>query len=280
MVLSSRLILIVVACITLSACTAKLVYRNLDWIVVDYVEEYVSLNSEQEALLDEQLKGFASWHKRSELPKYQQQLQTLFDADLSSIDSSFISQQQQLFRIHIKALAKHLTPDLYLLSRSLTDEQRSEFIENLEAQHQQYMEKYSSMNESDIRDLYKQRIDKNLRRWLGDISTEQHQIAQRWADNIEITHHDWASYRLATRDRIKTLFARKDDPFFYQQQFTKLLNDPEKDYSDQLLGKLERNRETANQNILAILSTVSQTQEAHFKQEIGDWLELVQDLQK
>ncbi|GAM76073.1 hypothetical protein JCM19241_371 [Vibrio ishigakensis] len=276
----SRILVILLACITLSACTAKLVYRNLDWVVLEFVESYVSLNGDQEELLEMQLEDFASWHKRTELPKYQQQLQSLYNKDLSSVDNDFLVGQQQEFRSHIKSLAARITPDLYLLSRSLSDEQRAEFIKNLDEQQKEYMEEYSQMSESDIRERYLERIDKNLRRWLGDISPEQRQIAREWAQNIEITYQDWGMYRLNTRDRIKTLFARKDDPFFYQSEFTELMNQPERDYSDELLGKLERNRATANQSILAILSTVSDRQKMHFKSEIQDWLELVKDLQE
>lgn len=276
----SRAFIILLAALMLSACTARLVYSNLDWLVLDFVEDYVSLSGDQEELLEAQLDDFATWHKTSELPKYQAQLQTLYDKDLSTVDEAFLKQQQERFRGHIKSLAAHVTPDLYLLSRSLTDAQRAEFIKNLDEQQQDYMEEYGEMSESETRELYRQRIDKNLRRWLGEISPEQRVIARQWADNIEITRQDWILYRLNTRDRIKTLFARKDDPFFYQQEFTQLMNEPERDYSDQLLAKLEHNRATANSSILAILETVSDRQKMHFKSEIQDWLELVKDLQE
>ncbi|GAM68744.1 hypothetical protein JCM19236_1066 [Vibrio sp. JCM 19236] len=156
----SRILVILLACITLSACTAKLVYRNLDWVVLEFVESYVSLNGDQEELLEMQLEDFASWHKRTELPKYQQQLQSLYNKDLSTVDNDFLVGQQQEFRSHIKSLAARITPDLYLLSRSLSDEQRAEFIKNLDEQQKEYMEEYSQMSESDIRERYLERIDK------------------------------------------------------------------------------------------------------------------------
>ncbi|OEF84064.1 hypothetical protein BCU83_17245 [Vibrio breoganii] len=265
--------------LTLTACTAKLMYRNLDWAVLEFIEDYVSLDSDQEEILELQLKQFTQWHKTEELPRYEAQLQSLYDADLSLVDEEFLIEQHQTFRIHIKRLANEITPELYSLSRSMSKEQIDEFLQSLTEQHEEYSEKYSQTTERETRTRYKERIEKNLRRWLGTLSIEQKNIAYEWASNIERTSQDWAVYRLQTRDRIKTMFTRRDDPFFYQQELTTLINNPEQGYSSELIGKLERNRILANQSILAILSTVSNKQKQHFKEEVGDWLGLVQELQ-
>ncbi|GEA61524.1 DUF6279 family lipoprotein [Vibrio comitans] len=265
--------------LTLTACTAKLMYRNLDWAVLEFIEDYVSLDGDQEEILELQLKQFAQWHKTEELPRYEVQLQSLYDVDLSAIDEQFLVEQHQMFRTHIKRLANEITPELYSLSRSMSKQQIDEFLQNLTDQHEEYSEKYSQMSEREARARYKERIEKNLRRWLGTLSIEQKNIAYQWSTSIERTHQDWAIYRIETRDRIKTMFARRDDPFFYQNELTTLVNNPEQGYSNELSEKLKRNRALANQSILAILSTVSNEQKQHFKQEVGDWLELVQELQ-
>ncbi|GEM78016.1 DUF6279 family lipoprotein [Vibrio superstes] len=265
--------------LTLTACTAKLMYRNLDWAVLEFIEDYVSLDGDQEEILELQLKQFTQWHKTEELPRYEAQLQTLYDADLSLVDEDFLIEQHQMFRTHIKRLANEITPELYSLSRSMSKEQIDEFLRNLTEQHQDYSEKYSQTSERKTRTRYKERIEKNLRRWLGTLSIEQKNIAYEWSSSIERTHQDWAVYRIETRDRIKTMFARRDDPFFYQKELTTLINNPEQGYSSELIGKLERNRALANQSILAIISTASAEQKQHFKEEIKDWLELVQELQ-
>ncbi|MFA0068882.1 DUF6279 family lipoprotein [Vibrio breoganii] len=265
--------------LTLTACTAKLMYRNLDWAVLEFIEDYVSLDGDQEEILELQLKQFTEWHKTEELPRYEAQLQSLYDADLSLIDEEFLIEQHQMFKTHIKRLANEITPELYSLSRSMSKDQIDEFLQNLTEQHEEYSEKYSQRSESETRERYKERIEKNLRRWLGTFSIEQKSIAMQWASSIERTSQDWGLYRIQTRDRIKTMFARRDDPFFYQQELTTLINNPEQGYSNELTEKLARNRALANQSILAILSTASDQQKQHFKEEVGDWLELVQELQ-
>ncbi|GEA51959.1 hypothetical protein VIN01S_27630 [Vibrio inusitatus NBRC 102082] len=265
--------------LALTACTAKLMYRNLDWAVLEFIEDYVTLDGDQEEILELQLNQFTQWHKTEELPRYEAQLRSLYDTDLSLVDEEFLIEQHQIFRTHIKRLANEITPELYSLSHSMSKEQIDEFLLNLTEQHNDYSEKYSQMSEREARVRYKERIEKILRRWLGTLSIEQKSIAYQWSSSIERTHQDWAAYRVETRDRVKTMFARRDDPFFYQEELTTLINNPEQGYSNELKGKLERNRALANQSILAILSTASVEQKQHFKQEVADWLELVQELQ-
>ncbi|TOB62022.1 hypothetical protein CGK02_14455, partial [Vibrio parahaemolyticus] len=37
--------------ILLVGCTKKFLYSNIDWFVIEYLDDYVSLNDEQETLL-------------------------------------------------------------------------------------------------------------------------------------------------------------------------------------------------------------------------------------
>ncbi|CAM2917470.1 DUF6279 family lipoprotein [Vibrio rarus] len=266
--------------ITLSGCTAKLLYRNIDWVILEYVEDYVTLNSQQEQNLELQLQQLTQWHRTEELPRYQRQLQGLYDANLSTIDIPFIEQQQQLFQDHIKRLAHRVTPNLYLLSQSLTQAQIDEFIDNLTEQHQRYSEKFSKRTPQQARVQYFERIEKILRRWLGPLSVEQQEIAMHWANNIESSHQQWAMYRLSTRDRVQAMFAARGDARFFQKELTSLINQPQQGYSITLTQRLERNRALAHQSIVQLLSTASDKQKQHFRQQVGEWLELTETLQQ
>ncbi|GAD90862.1 hypothetical protein VHA01S_058_00160 [Vibrio halioticoli NBRC 102217] len=265
--------------LTLTACTAKMVYRNLDWVVLEYVEDYVTLTGIQEEILDQRLQQLALWHKTEELPHYQAQLQTLYDAELSAVDMAFLQQQQEVFRAHIRRLSNKATPDVYLLSRSLSKGQIDEFIENLTLKHEMFTKKFASKSDQQAKRYYQERIEKNLHRWLGSVSDEQQVIVETWVNNIERSHKEWALYRITMRDRIHTMFARRDDPFFYQKELTFLVNEPEQVYPELLTLQLERNRQLANQSIVSILATVSDAQKRHFREEIQEWMELVKELQ-
>ncbi|MGR5469832.1 DUF6279 family lipoprotein, partial [Vibrio astriarenae] len=58
-------------------CTKKFFYSNIDWIVIEYLDNYVSLDAEQESLLEERILLLADWHKKEELPVYIEHLKSL-----------------------------------------------------------------------------------------------------------------------------------------------------------------------------------------------------------
>lgn len=263
----------------ITGCTAKLAYQNLDWIVLEFIEDYVTLDSEQEDLLEQHLEYLVEWHKYQEMPQYQKQLQSLYAKDLSSVDQDYIAQQQELFRSHIKRFSKQVTPDLYLLSRSLTMPQVNELLDNLHESHQEYTAKLDEMSDEELRENYRKQINKHLRKWLGDISVSQQAITKQWSEKIHITHHDWATYRMETRDRVRTLFVRRDDPFYFQNEFTSLINEPERNYSDDLSAKIAHNKVVMRECLVEILDLATETQKRHFRAEVKGLLDLVKDLQ-
>ena len=57
---------ILISILVLAGCAKKFLYSNLDWVVIEYLDDYVSLDREQEALLEERILLLADWHKEEE----------------------------------------------------------------------------------------------------------------------------------------------------------------------------------------------------------------------
>ncbi|HBX55541.1 MAG TPA: hypothetical protein DEH10_09155, partial [Pseudomonas sp.] len=63
------LLLVLVASLLLSACSRiGLAYRNLDWLVPWRLNDYLNLNSEQQAWLKPRIQSHLTWHCSRELP--------------------------------------------------------------------------------------------------------------------------------------------------------------------------------------------------------------------
>ena len=55
----------------LSGCSAtQLIYNRVDILVRWYLDDYVSLDSEQQERFDARLETLLDWHRREELPAY------------------------------------------------------------------------------------------------------------------------------------------------------------------------------------------------------------------
>ena len=57
--------------LALAACSRiDLAYRNLDRLVPWSLDDYLAMNSEQKALLDDRLREHLAWHCKTQLPGY------------------------------------------------------------------------------------------------------------------------------------------------------------------------------------------------------------------
>ncbi|MDY6841774.1 MAG: DUF6279 family lipoprotein [Pseudomonadota bacterium] len=94
------LVLILALALGLVGCSStKLAYRYADWGIVWWVEDYVSLTSEQKQQLNSDIEQLRQWHCSTELPHYQAWLDEL-ESDITNgpPDQATIDyHQQQLF---------------------------------------------------------------------------------------------------------------------------------------------------------------------------------------
>ncbi|MFK8042540.1 DUF6279 family lipoprotein, partial [Congregibacter sp.] len=68
----------------LTACSGTtFVYNRLDIILPWYLDRYVDLDRSQSQVFDAQLEGLLEWHRREELPRYVEFLNTI-DEDLKA----------------------------------------------------------------------------------------------------------------------------------------------------------------------------------------------------
>lgn len=73
--LKSLLLLIALSLLVTACSRVGLAYRNLDWLIPWRLDDYLSLNREQQAWLKPRLQAHLDWHCSSELPRYVDWLQ-------------------------------------------------------------------------------------------------------------------------------------------------------------------------------------------------------------
>ncbi|MFH0259370.1 DUF6279 family lipoprotein [Vibrio barjaei] len=261
-----------------TGCTTKFLYSNLDWFIVDYIDDYVTLEDGQEEILTERILVLGDWHKSNELPRYLQQLTDIRNKDPKKVDSEYVSLQMEQVRQHTKRLVAQVTPDLYALTQQMTDKQVKELLENFEQKDEKFIKKYQGLKDEDIRLIYQQRIEENLERWFGSLTDQQKTLASRWANEMDVTVFDWQAHRQQMQHFMRQLLNRRSDLGYFQPEFQRLLNDSESFYSEGLKLKIANNRQVAEKYIALALNSVTEKQHQHLIQEIDGWRDIASDL--
>ncbi|ASI92629.1 DUF6279 family lipoprotein [Vibrio mediterranei] len=267
-----------VSLLIVTGCTTKFLYSNLDWFIVDYIDDYVTLEDGQEEILTERILVLGDWHKSNELPRYLQQLTDIRNKDPKTVDAEYVSLQMEQVRQHTKRLVAQITPDLYALTQQMTDKQVKELLDNLEQKDEKFIKKYQGLQDEDVRLIYQQRIEENLERWFGPLTEQQKTLASRWANEMDVTVFDWQAHRQQMQHFMRQLLNRRSDLGYFQPEFQRLLNDSESFYSEKLKLKIANNRLVAEKYIALALNSVTEKQHQHLIEEIDGWRDIASDL--
>lgn len=271
--------LFVVACLAMAGCSSKFVYNNLDWLLIEYVEDFVELSDEQEAYVSNQLTQLSEWHRREEIPNYIEHLDELMALDLKTFSEETLKLQELKFQNHSQRMLDKAAPDLYEFAQQLSDEQVEELMNNIRVRHTKYKNKYKNLSAEQVREKYTERITENVEDWFGSVTDEQQQIIRRWAEELSITAYDWIKHQTKMRIEINTLLAHRLDQSYFVPHFEKLVFDSTSYYAPQLQEKIDHNRVVAQRYLVKVINSATEKQAQYYRNELKDWKELALDIQ-
>lgn len=260
--------LVLLVCFVFAGCGTKFAYNNISWFAVSYIEDFVSLSNSQESELEDRLDLLQQWHKETQLPMYISQLEAIQNLDRSDMNSTFIIDQSEQTKNHIRSIVNKFAPDIYALSMQLTPEQDNEFLKNFREKQQDYYQERLSLNDEDSRERYRNRLEDRLERWLGSVSKEQKKIIMAWSQEWINTNDNWRQYQNNTYQDLSILVEKKTDLHIAQPIIMKLLLNHEAYYPDDLEATLAKNTETSAKFLVDIAAVSSDKQWSYFMNEL------------
>ena len=125
------IICVLLSCFCLSGCSISFIYNNLSWLSSWYLDDYVSLTTEQQQQFDEDFKAFHSWHRNTQIALYYQQLERLKVQISKGINKAQIKSHRDLVQTHYTNLITHSKPQLLDLIYNLDLTQRNTLLQSI-----------------------------------------------------------------------------------------------------------------------------------------------------
>ncbi|MEL7292821.1 MAG: DUF6279 family lipoprotein [Pseudomonadota bacterium] len=272
-------LLLLLVLLVIAGCSTSFVYNHIDWLAVEYVEDYVELDESQEQLVSDKVAQLTAWHRQHEIPSYVAYLDELLAVQPSAFTLEQMRYHEDKIRTYTKRLADQVAPEIALLASQLSDQQAEEFMDSLRVRHTKYKNRYQDLSDSEIKQRYQARIEKNLKRWLGRLTEAQQQVLSRWVDGLQITSRDWIAHQTKIRVEINALLEQRNNPDVFNPRLNTLISAPESYYSATLANKIEHNREVARVHLTEVINLMTERQTEHFRDEVTDWKQLAMDIQ-
>ena len=269
---------ILITILVLAGCAKKFLYSNIDWVVIEYLDDYVSLDGEQEALLEERILLLADWHKEEELPLYIDHLKQLESLNKDNVTLESLQANRDQMRDHYQRLVSKAAPDLFSLSMQLDSKQESEFVDSVKERYKERDEKYAGKTEQELREIVLENTEEWMEEWLGNLSGNQRQLAQRFSQQVILNSPLWRDYRATVYQELEYLFDNKSNVVTYQDIFMRLLFEPESYYSEQLSLNIDSNFALVDQLTLDVSRSMTDKQWRHFREKVKEWRVLAEEL--
>ncbi|ROV58409.1 hypothetical protein EGH82_18530 [Vibrio ponticus] len=273
-----RWLLILLCSLGLVGCGTKLVYDNLDWFAIQYVEDFVDLDNSQQTMLRQSIQAATPWHRSQEIPIYINHLDQLLKINPSQLTVADLVEQQETFRQHSLRLVEHFLPAITNIVSDMSDEQVEQLMDEIRVRHVKYKKKYQSNSEQELRKLYRQRVEENLQNWLGDLTQEQQVLVEAWSQQWLVTTPFWVEYQTQIRVELSKMFAERRNPEQLQALMRELLFRPQQYYPPQLAARIDLNTQIGQRYFVQIINLMTRKQTRNVKSELEDWREIAMDL--
>ncbi|MBW2443054.1 MAG: hypothetical protein JRH12_21445 [Deltaproteobacteria bacterium] len=239
-----KIAVIILIALASTGCGPRLMYQHLDWLIPWYVSDYISLDSDQQNLLEERLAKLLDWHCRTQLPVYAMTLRAL-GRDLANPAAPVSEATLQAYHRKIitawKALLQQIGPDLTDILATASDAQIEELFDNLEKQNRKFRKKFVELPPDESNRKRQDRMIKRLKYWLSDLNSEQKQAVADWSVQLAPIARQWIQNREMIQAKAHSLLAHRYDSPEFRSSLQELIIHPEKMRSGDYQRKIDIN---------------------------------------
>ncbi|WP_455219823.1 DUF6279 family lipoprotein, partial [Kaarinaea lacus] len=190
-----KIIISVLLSLLLSACSTKLAYNYLDWILEWYVADLVNLTEDQEWQLNEVLTKELAWHRKQQLPLYLKSLDSLSHAINTELTTEVLQQLYDEQNTGWEQLKQHIAPTMAQLFKTMDDSQITQLLDNLEERNQELEEDYVNKPRAERIKQRTERMVDRIENWTGPLNESQSELIAEWSQTIKPLSSQWIANR-------------------------------------------------------------------------------------
>ena len=267
---------IVLVALLLSGCSIKLAYNNLDRFVRWQVADFVDLDKEQRALLDQEVKKVWQWHRRSHLPLYADYLETFADQASDEVTPALLENLFDQFFDWGMQVQERSMPTAIAIMRSLSDEQVAGLPDKLAESNDELLEPEAEGELADFQERWADEVVDGLEQFAGRLQKSQKDYVALQSRRYQPERALWVEYRVRWQAALMQQLQQRDSEAF-GEQFTKLVRERESYYSPEFVQVSAANQALGVDVASYVLSNLTPRQSERFRDRL---LELSEDFRE
>ena len=273
-----KAVLLVVLLFGLTACSTKFSYHFLDWAIGWELDDYVSLDKNQQKVVDGLIDKFVLWHQSEELGHYvaqltevEQQIQT------NTLTPALWAEHVTLAKRHWFRLFEFALPEMLPIISSLTDEQVKQILAQSRKDEQELIKEFAGKTPEQLQQEADENLIEQFDDWLGSVTDEQKTLIHQYNQQRLSTLDMWLDYRHEWLRQFEVALGQRSDIPLLTERLTLLMTRPDELKSEKHRAILRQNTEVFGGLLLTINASLSAKQSKHFYNKLN---KLIQDLRE
>lgn len=220
-----RLMLLLACLLVLQGCAVTLLYRQLDWLIPWYVDDYLALDARQEKRFERLLDDYLVWHRDTQLPAYATFLRGIAKQAGNGLDEAELAAIQEGTEILTRDLISAMGPPLADLLADASDAQVAHLMNKFAEDNRRYREERIEIPEAEARADAVEDVIRGIERWVGPLDRRQRAMVEEWGARYRPMAGEW----LSARQRWQQAFAqvlekRREHPEAFREGLLALMD--------------------------------------------------------
>ena len=255
----------------LAACNSiTFLYQQLDWLIPWYLDDYITLSSRQQQDFEKHLSQLLVWHRKTQLTDYAAWLGELNDDIEQGLTATNLDAHEQKLRVFLRQLTLRSIPEIAALLSSLSAKQVDELFTGIEERNNKFKSEYFDLDTKQRTQKRVERVQKQLNRWLRQLTPAQLKLLQNWSENYESDPKSTLKYRKYWQSQLRKALNNRQDKAVFSAQLEPLFVDPEALQEDSFRQRRQRNLARFKNLLLDILNTMSDSQKRYLQAKLDD----------
>lgn len=270
--------LLLLLSLLLGGCTTRLSYKFIDIWLAWSADDYVTLNSQQEALLDERLEALVEWHRLTQLPRYIEWLEGFRERVKQPMGvDDFVLEFDRLNNF-IDDVLRRAEPDMIALLATLDDAQIRELEKNLQRRNEEMLEEYRDMMPAKRQRQREETATSNIQRWIGKLNRQERVLLRNWSRELLDTGEERYKTRIVWQQAFFDALALRSDPVQMQAALQPLLYQPANYRSAEYTAQLDKNQDMTFRMLAAVHQSLDKQQRKRLDHSLDSWLDTFRNL--
>ena len=275
---SFKVVFIVALVAIIASCSIKTLYKQLDYLIPNYVEGMVSLDYVLEERVEQQTLMLINWHRNTQLHQYAKWLHALqSDANDQLTEEKMLQHIATLDRFW-QLLLQKISEEMARLLPLLSAEQREELFSNIADNNNDFREENVDLDKDKLIAKYTDRVMDNFETWLGDLTDEQESAVKQAAAKLQSTAGFRLERRLQWQQSIQRILATNDTVTQKEATLGKYFLDYYRQDNVAMNTIKKMNRQILARLTVQIVHNITEDQRAYFVSRTNDYSRMFNEL--